>query len=616
MKKLLDSTLKSVKSATAFLPATMTEKIMKKDGEQVPEPEHRLSTIIMICLAFVIGVLGGLGSILFRAIIAFFHNLFFYGNFAAGYERNAHMEPSVWGVLVIFVPVVGAFIVTWITKTLAPEARGHGVPEVLNAIYYREGKIRPVVVVAKALASAISIGSGGSVGREGPIIQMGSAIGSALGQVVKMPVRQRITLIAAGAAAGIAATFNAPIGGLAFAIELLLVSISARTVTLVAIATVTSTYIGRLYDGLAPSFDVPSLAVFENHLLRFYSLLFCLPLGIMTGLIAAIFIKSIYASEDLFNKTFKNDYIRHMTGMLLVGITLYLFMMHSGHYYVGGVGYSTILDILKGTLNSPALLFLLFAGKLLATNLTLGSGASGGVFSPSLFLGATIGSAFGNGIAFLWPELGIQPAVYAIAGMAAVVGGSTGAVLTAITMTFEQTRDYGIILPIILTVSTAHLVRMKICPESIYTLKLFRRGASVPQGLEAAVTSRGNAGKIMSTDFETVEEDSFVEWHAARHLEPGCRYVAVVSEGKVTGIARDELLCMLRDEDPNIVIVKDFHSVSINARWSEVVRGMGAKETETVLVFKNNKRRAEDLAGVITPRELVKYSRADAELME
>ena len=210
-----------------------------------PGKEQSLNSYAMLGFAFVIGLIGGLGSILFRGMIGIVHNVSFNGTFSFIFNANEHFRHSVWGVGIILIPVVGAVIVVWLTQTFAPEARGHGVPEVMNAIYYQGGKIRPVVAIVKAIASAISIGTGGSVGREGPIIQISAAAASLIGQVIRMSSRQRNVLIAAGAAAGIAATFNTPIGGLAFAMELMLVTISAVNVVLVAIATVTATAISH-----------------------------------------------------------------------------------------------------------------------------------------------------------------------------------------------------------------------------------------------------------------------------------------------------------------------------------------------------------------------------------
>ncbi|MBI1214976.1 MAG: chloride channel protein [Alphaproteobacteria bacterium] len=576
-----------------------------------------LSAAAMLALAFVVGVVGGFGSIIFKSIIAFFHNLFFLGSFGLYFDQDVYMPATHYAWLVILVPVVGSVIVTWVTKTFAPEARGHGVPEVLDAIYYRDGKIRPVIVFAKAIVSAISIGTGGSVGREGPIVQVGSAFGSFLGQFFSMPARQRNILIAAGAAAGIAATFNAPIGGLSFAVELLLVSSSARTVTLVAVATVTATYIGRIYSGLAPSFDVPKLAMFEDHISVLYSLLFCIPLGMMTGLAAAGFIQSIYFSEDWFEERVKNEYLRHGIGMLGIGVMLYFFMRYSGHYYVEGVGYATVLDVLRGTLSNPWFLGLLFFAKLLATDVTIGSGASGGVFSPSLFLGATMGAAFGNFIAMLFPSLSLNPVIYTIAGMAAMVGGTTGAVLTAITMTFEQTRDYSVMLPIILTVSLSHIVRVRFCPESIYTLKLVRRGNYVPQGLQAAISGRSNAKKMMSTSFNLVDISNFSQWLAEHSPAGDPRYSLITREGEVIGLAKDELMYLLRDEQPERVIEQNFFLVTGRTSWAVIMRGMRRKKTETVIVTRRqNSLKEKDIIGVITPHELVEHAGLDAELMD
>ncbi|MFI4875927.1 MAG: chloride channel protein, partial [Blastopirellula sp. JB062] len=225
------------------------------------QPERPASLMWMCVLAIAVGTIGGLGAWLFRLLIGVLHNAFFLGELNFVYDANAHTESNPWGPGVILVPVIGAVCVAWLVKTFAPEAKGHGVPEVIDAIHYKQGIIRPIVAVIKSLASAICIGSGGSVGREGPIIQIGSAFGSTLGQAVGVPARQQITLVAAGAAAGIAATFNAPLGGVVFAIELLLVSINVRTLLPVALATVTATYLGRALLGVYPAFHFAALEV-------------------------------------------------------------------------------------------------------------------------------------------------------------------------------------------------------------------------------------------------------------------------------------------------------------------------------------------------------------------
>ena len=384
-------------------------------------------------------------------------------------------------------PVVGGIGVTWLVQTFAPEARGHGVPEVMDAIYYNKSIIRPVVAVIKSLASALSIGSGGSVGREGPIIQIGSAFGSSVGQWLRIPAWQRTTLIAAGAGAGIAATFNTPIGGVLFAAELLLHEVSVWTLVPVAIATASASYVGRFFFGPNPAFAIPELRISYFHLTHPLLLIAYVGLGLIIGLVSVVYIRSIYAFEDFFDAKFRNPYLRHMSGMLLLGIMMYVLLLQTGAYQIEGVGYATIQDVLSGTLNSFWLLLLLFALKLFATSLTLGSGASGGVFSPALFLGATFGSAYGILLQHIFPGITISPAAFAVVGMAGIVGGTTGAAITAIVMIFEMTLDYGVIVPMTTTVAIAYGVRKMISNESIYTLKLTRRGHRMPSAMQANI---------------------------------------------------------------------------------------------------------------------------------
>ena len=352
---------------------------------------RRIGLSILSALALIVGIVTGLGAVLFRDLIGFVHNLLFLGQFAFRYDANVFTPPSPWGAFVILVPVVGAVAVTFLVTKFAPEARGHGVPEVMDAIYYKGGVIRPIVAVVKSLASAISIGSGAAVGREGPIIQIGSALGSTLGQIIRMPPGQRITLVAAGAGAGIAATFNTPIGGVMFAVELMMPEVSVRTLLPVAIATGTATFVGRFFFGQQPAFIVP-LPPLDNIDVGAALLLFLYAfLGVITGLAATCFIRGLHFLEDQFDRI-KGPYARHILGMVLVGVLIYLLQRSFGHYYVEGVGYATVQAIVFGQLTVTGLLALLFICKLFATTVSLGSGASGGIFSPSLYMGATIGS--------------------------------------------------------------------------------------------------------------------------------------------------------------------------------------------------------------------------------
>jgi chloride channel protein, CIC family len=499
---------------------------------------RRIGLPLLSILALIVGIVTGLGAVLFRDLIGLVHNLLFLGRFAVRYDANVFTPPSPWGAFVILVPVLGGVAVTFLVTKFAPEARGHGVPEVMDAIYYKGGVIRPIVAVVKSLASAISIGSGAAVGREGPIIQIGSALGSTLGQVIHMPPGQRITLVAAGAGAGIAATFNTPIGGVMFAVELMMPEVSVRTFLPVAIATGTATFVGRLFFGQQPAFIVP-LPPLQNIDINAALLLFLYAsLGVITGLAATGLIRGLHFLEDQFDRI-KGPYTRHVLGMLLVGILIYALQRSFGHYYVEGVGYATVQAIVFGELSTAWFLALLFLCKLFATTVSLGSGASGGIFSPSLFMGATIGGAFAAALASLHVPLDINVPAFAMVGMAAMVGGGTGAAMTAVTMIFEMTRDYNIVLPMILAVAFSLGVRRLLSPENIYTLKLARRGHSVPKALHANMFLVRRASEVMETDILVLPaETAFDEFLKRPDHRGRMRHVIVTRNNRIFGVVR------------------------------------------------------------------------------
>ena len=498
----------------------------------------RLGLVRLSLLAIVVGVVTGFGAVVFRALIGLIHNVAFLGTFAINYDASVFTPPSPWGAFIILVPVVGGQIVTLLIVNFAPEARGHGVPEVMDAIYYKEGMIRPVVAVIKSLASALSIGTGAAVGREGPIIQIGSAIGSTLGQIVTMAPWQRITLVAAGAGAGIAATFNTPIGGVMFAIELMMPELSARTFLPVALATGTATFIGRIFFGIYPAFAIPDALLASRAPASLNSLLLYALLGALIGLAGAAFIRGLSFAEDVFERI-KNPYLRNLVGMLIVGVIIYALLVGAGHYFVEGVGYSTIQAILTGGLSLPVLLVLLFAAKLAATSVSLGAGSSGGIFSPSLFMGATIGGAFGVLVNAVHPVENLGVTTCAIIGMAAMVGGGTGAAMTAVTMIFEMTRDYDLVMPSIVAVALAIGVRRLISQENIYTIKLVGRGHFVPKALHANMFLVRRAHEVMQTDVTILPADSDFDAFLRRHVnESGFRHVVVTRGNHIAGVVR------------------------------------------------------------------------------
>ncbi|MGE0260195.1 MAG: chloride channel protein [Alphaproteobacteria bacterium] len=575
------------------------------------EQEFRpLNLAALSALAFGVGIVTGLGAVLFRGLIGLIHNILFLGEFAAGYDANLFTPLSPWGPLIILVPVVGAVVVTFLVNNFAPEARGHGVPEVMDAIYYNGGRIRPVVALVKSLASAFAIGSGAAVGREGPIIQIGSAIGSTLGQIVRMTPAQRITLVAAGAGGGIAATFNTPIGGVLFAIELMMPEVSVATFLPTAIATGTATFVGRIFLGSQPAFLVPNIAPLTTDATTALLLVLYAVLGIVVGLAATGFIRSLILAEDLFERI-GNHYVRHMFGMLLVGVLIYGFAVGYGHYFVEGVGYATIQAILLGHLAAPGLLLLLFAGKIFATSVSLGSGSSGGIFSPSLFMGATIGAAFAALLSLLPLPMAIDAPSFALVGMGAMVGGGTGAVMTAVAMIFEMTRDYDIVMPMIIAVAFSVGIRRVLSRENIYTLKLYRRGHVVPKALHANMFLVRRARDVMDTGFTKLPADtSLAAFLRAPGNREGMRHVVVTEADRIAGVLRANTAlrqglsesgggagAMLGE-----LATRDFVAVQGDEVMFDVIRDMWRRQAFMAVVVGADREApgAGDVLGVIT----------------
>ncbi|MGH6889201.1 MAG: chloride channel protein [Rhizomicrobium sp.] len=500
--------------------------------------ERSLNLFAFSLFAVCVGAITGFGAVLFRGLIAIVHNLLFYGHFSAIFDANRYDAISPWGAVVILIPVVGSVGVTFLVKTFAPEARGHGVPEVMDAIFYNEGRIRPVVAAIKSLASALAIGSGSSVGREGPIIQIGASLGSSFGQIMRLEAWQRITLVAAGAGAGIAATFNTPIGGVLFAIELMMPEVSTRTFLPVALSTGTATFVGRIFLGPRPAFNVPPVGTLGTHPSAIYPLLLYAVLGALTGFAATAFIKGLHAAEDAFEKI-QHPYLRHALGMLGVGVMIYALLRFSGHYHVEGVGYSTIQDVLLGGLSAAPFLAVLFGAKLAATSLSLGSGSSGGIFSPSLFMGATLGGAFGALAHFVFPSAAISVPAFAMVGMAAMVGGGTGAAMTAVTMIFEMTLDYGIVTPMIIAVAVSIGCRRLLSRENIYTIKLVARRHFIPKAMHANMFLVRRADDVMEKDVIVLPEDTRFDEFLNRSGHNGrLRHVVLTRGRSIVGVLR------------------------------------------------------------------------------
>jgi CIC family chloride channel protein len=423
----------------------------------------------LLGLALVVGAGSGLGAIAFRWLIERMTLLFTGSTDYAGLGRVAHPHLSALGpYFVVLTPAVAGLLYGPLVYRFAREARGHGVPEVMFAVARRGGRIQPRVALVKAFASALCIGGGGSVGREGPIVQIGSALGSTVGSFVKVNESRLRMLVACGAAGGIAATFNAPLAGVFFAMELILLDFAAEAFGMVVIAAVTASIISRAALGNDSFLTLPTFTV--DHVQQY--VLFAV-LGLVAGLVGVVFTRVLYAIEDACDWAWRGpEWLRPAVGGLLLGcLLLALPQMY-------GVGYPVLSDGVAGAYSIGFLLVLLI-GKIVASSLTIGIGGSGGVFAPSLFIGAMLGSAFGQTVEHVVPAIAGPTGIYALIGMGAVFAGAARAPITAVVILFELTGEYSIILPLMLAIALATGVSHVLSRETIYTFKLSRRGVDL-----------------------------------------------------------------------------------------------------------------------------------------
>ncbi|NUU07268.1 chloride channel protein [Leifsonia sp. C5G2] len=451
----------------------------------------------LVVSAIVVGAGAGLAAVVFRWLVQT-ATVVFTGtsDYAAttGHPANPWV-PWLGGAFVILAPAVGGLIYGPLVHRFAREARGHGVPEVMYAVARRGGHIPGRVAVVKALASAITIGSGGSVGREGPIVQIGSALGSTLGRITRMPESQLRTLVACGAAGGIAATFNAPIAGVFFALELILRDFATRSFAAVMLSSITASVIGRAILGDHPFLVLPAFRVSQpSEYLLFAGL------GLLAGAVGVLFSKILYLIEDVCDWAWRGpEWLRPAVGGLLLGLLLFAMPQ------LYGVGYPVLEASVAGKYTIGFLLVLVLA-KMAATSLTIGIGGSGGVFAPSLVIGAAFGAAAGEAVGLVIPGLSGQAGTFALVGMAAVFAGATRAPITAGIILFELTGEYSIILPLLLAVVVATGISRLLSRETIYTRKLTRRGVDLSAPALPGLAS-STVASVMSPPPPTISGD-------------------------------------------------------------------------------------------------------------
>ena len=486
----------------------------------------RGSNPALIPLALVVGAGAGAGAVLFRYLILWVTEL------ATGHADYSNVGrvaspqfPHLGVYFLLLVPAIGGLLYGPLIDRFAKEARGHGVPEVMYAVSARGGRISPKVAVVKSIASAICIGTGGSVGREGPIVQIGSALGSTLGQRLRVPPARMRLLVACGAAGGISATFNAPIAAVFFALELILGDFASESFGMVVLASVTADVIGRAAFGTHPFLTLP-----QFHQVAGIEYLFYAVLGLLAAAVGVVFIRVLYGFEDIFDKYWPGPmWLRPATGgVLLGGLLIALPEMY-------GVGYP-ILEKSIGGGYSGGFLLLLLVGKLVAVSLTIAIGGSGGVFAPSLFIGAMLGSSYGAGLHAIFPSVSGPAGAYGLIGMGAVFAAASRAPITAVLIIFELTGDYTIVLPLMVAIVLSTIVSRALSKDSIYTLKLSRRGVDLthrPPGALEGIT----VGDAMEPVPEPVHEEAALSDLIDRFARDALETLPVVdSAGAYRGI--------------------------------------------------------------------------------
>jgi CIC family chloride channel protein len=448
-------------------------------------------SLVLVLSALVVGIGGGLGAVLFVWLLRQVSDV----------TRWLITNPlgNLPDMLALMI-VMGAagVIVGLIVAYLAPEVRGSGIPELMEAVALHGGRIRPRVVPLKLLASAVTIGAGGSAGREGPIVHIGPAFGSTVAQLLHFSNDRVRTLLACGAAAGVAATFNSPIAGAIFALEVILGRFTIRYFGAVVISSVAAAIVGRAFLGDIPAFAVPAYTLNSLKELPIYVVL-----ALLSALLAIAFIAALYNTRKFFLRLKAHVAVEAALGMMITAALASL----APSYLILGPGLNFIGDAIAHDFSMPlSYMAGLIVLKIVATSFTLGSGNSGGVFAPALFLGAVLGGLVGTVANTVWPEIALHPGAYAIVGMAAVFAGAARAPITAVIIVFEMSGDYKLILPLMMATVLSTFVAEHLMGDSIYSINLRHKGLNLQQGRDVDLMQCLTVGEAMTKDPLVVDE--------------------------------------------------------------------------------------------------------------
>ncbi|WP_051294970.1 chloride channel protein [Maridesulfovibrio bastinii] len=494
--------------------------LLKRLRRHASEASARLQYVHFLLFSILIGFAAAIGAYIFRWLIFFFQDILWAQG--AGFPDRISASP-VWAVLLI--PTAGGIIAGVIIHLWGPEARGPGVPEVIKAIAVRGGRIRHRVTFVKAAVTSLLIGCGASVGREGPIIQIGASLASSLARLLKITPEMLPVCVASGAAAGISATFNAPLTGTLFAIEIILLDTEMSYISHIIVASVTASALSKIFWGDFPTFQISKFP-FSN----FNELIIFFLLGVVAGLLAICFMVMIRSSENIFSRINLPIWLKPGLGGLLLGC---LALKIPGAM---GVGYDVVNTGLNGSMLLDMALILLLA-KLFATSLCIGSGMSGGIFAPSLVLGATLGVSISSSLNMLFPGLALTQGQYALVGMGTMVAGTTLAPITAVLTVFELTYSYKVILPMMVGCITSAMIVRLFYGYSIYEGKLLRMGVNIIRGHEDNILVNVSVVEGMETEFDLLHETDSLEHAADMAVNSTFPHFPVVDKNdRLTGI--------------------------------------------------------------------------------
>jgi len=538
--------------------------------------------VVKICLyALVVGLIGGLVAQGLLELIYFFTNIFFYGRISFAISYPAHTHLGYW---VIFVPVLGGLVVGLLVYFFEPTLKGHGIPEAMEAVLFGHSRMRFRVAILKPLATALAIGTGGPFGAEGPIIQTGGACGSLLGQWLGLSPYYRRVLLASGAAAGMAATFTAPLAGILVAIELLLFELRARSFIPVALASAVATGVRVYFVGWAPLFPTPEYKITGTNELWLFAVL-----GILMGVVGIIMIRVLSWLEDFFDKLpIKYALIwSPAIGALILGIIGYFCPQ------VFGTSYDTIRDMLNDRLSMGSLLGIGLA-KFWALVISLGSGTTGGVFAPSLVVGGGLGAAFAEGCRHIFPHLVSDPAFYSLVAMGGLFGCIARAPFTSIVFLLELSHNPNSLLPLIVCVMIADGVVRLFSRDSIMTVKLVKRGLIILQDYWVPVLMRARIDQVMRAEFSVLGADeelrAVIQKLPSNHLD----FIPIVDrDGGLIGIVEAHDLLRIEPPDHHFTMRELAHQDFVLAFPGETVdrvhRNMMLKNVENVVVVKSSR---------------------------